>query len=118
MRRAFPRFRNVFAAIIVVVASLFLTLPVRAQSDEEQRRYEEWKEREKAKAGPEFFDPVSVLGPAPVMPWIAPSEKAGIPCDEPAIAGHTRCKAWLEATEAWQEKARALMEEHARTTPK
>ncbi len=50
MSRAFSDLRSFSAATVVVVASLVLALPVGAQSDEEQRRYEEWKEQQKVKA--------------------------------------------------------------------
>ena len=52
MSRAISNFRSFSAATIVVVASLVLALPVGAQSDEEQRRYEEWKQQQKAQGEP------------------------------------------------------------------
>ncbi len=63
----------------------------------------------------EVFDPVSVLGPAPWMPTVGGS-RASVQCDHPDVVYHPRCREWREAYEAWREKARKLMEEHARET--
>ena len=51
MHRASQGIRILSTAIFAVAASLVLTPAVCAQSDEEQRRYEEWKQQQEAKAG-------------------------------------------------------------------
>ena len=66
MHHASQGIRILPAAIFAVAASLALALPVCAQSDEEQRRYEEWKQQQKAK-GEAAFAP-SAVTPAPGLP--------------------------------------------------
>ena len=59
MYRGFWDLRSFSAAIILAVASLLLALPVFAQSAEEQRRYDEWKQGELTKgAGQKNEGPV------------------------------------------------------------
>lgn len=70
-----------------------------------------------AHADEEVFDPVSVLGPAPPVPAVGGAAGGGF-CDQPDIAFHPRCRAWRQEYEAWQEKAQALIKEHAEQTGK
>ncbi len=62
MHRASQSIRILPAAIFAVAASLALALPVCAQSDEEQRRYEEWKAQQKAE-GEVAVGPSATLDP-------------------------------------------------------
>ena len=61
MFRASQGIRILPAAIFAVAASLALALPVCAQSDDAQRRYEEWKEQEKARQEAEWRAAVKPL---------------------------------------------------------
>ncbi len=61
MHRALQGIRILPAAIFAVAASLLLALPVRAQSDDAQRRYEEWKAQEKARQEADWRAAVSPL---------------------------------------------------------
>lgn len=69
-----------------------------------------------ALAEEEIFDPVSVLGPAPWAPTVG--GHGGKTCDLTEVAYNTRCQRWQKEYDAWQEKARALMKEHAENTAK
>ena len=62
MHRASQGIQILPAAIFAVAASLALALPVCAQSDEEQRRYEEWKAQQKAE-GEVAVAPSATLDP-------------------------------------------------------
>ena len=73
MHRASQGIRILPAAIFAVAASLALALPVCAQSDEEQRRYEEWKQQQEAK------------GTRTIAPSAAGQEWVTVSSDSPGV---------------------------------